>query len=169
MPRTPRAARSGPAGAIVRPAKNNQTKTIRTSGKRWSDRAEAVFLETIAATANITAAAEAAGFSTTAVYKRRLNEPGFAARWQAALELGYTRLECLVIETGAATLAGEPLAGDHPIPRASFAEVLNLLRLHRAGVRGGRPQRYDWRREEVDIEVVRAEVLRKLEVMKRCS
>ena len=71
MPRTPRAARSGPAGAIVRPAKNNQTKTIRTSGKRWSDRAEAVFLETIAATANITAAAEAAGFSTTAVYKRR--------------------------------------------------------------------------------------------------
>ena len=56
-----------------------------------------------------------------------------------------------------------------PDPRASFAEVLNLLRLHRAGVRGGRPQRYDWRREEVDIEVVRAEVLRKLEVMKRCS
>jgi hypothetical protein len=169
MPRIPPAARSGPAGAIVRPAKNRQTKLIRTGGKRWSASAEAMFLEALAASANITAAAEAAGFSTTAIYQRRLNEPGFAARWAEALEVGYTRIECLAIETGAASLAGQPLKGDHPIPRATFAEVLNLLKLHRAKVRGGRPQRYDWRRQEVDIEVVRAEVIRRLAVMGRGS
>ena len=45
------------------------------------------------------------------------------------------------------------------------ADVLNLLRLHRAGVRGGRPQRYAWRAQEPDIEEVRAEVLRRLAVM----
>ena len=77
MSRNPPAARSGPAGAIVRPARNNQTKLIRTRGKRWSAQAEAVFLETLAATANVSAAADAAGFSTVAIYNRRMKEPNF--------------------------------------------------------------------------------------------
>lgn len=165
MPRQTPAATSGTVPVRIRRAVNRQTKLVRPSDKRWSDRAEATFLETLAATANVTAAAEAAGFSTTAIYKRRLNEPGFAARWAQAMDVGYTRLECLAIETGTSTLEGKPLAADHPLPRATFAEVLNLLRLHRAEVRGGRPQRYDWRAQEPDIEEVRAEVLRRLEVM----
>ena len=169
MPRTPRPARSGPAGALVRPAKNHQTKLIRTRGKRWSDRAEAEFLATLAASANITAAAEAAGFSTTAIYKRRLREPAFAARWAEAMELGYTRLECLAIEAGAATLGGTPLDPARPLPAMTVADVLNLLKLHRAAVKGGRPQRYAWRAQEPDIEEVRAEVLRRLAVMGRDS
>ncbi|HVR92128.1 MAG TPA: hypothetical protein VHG29_13690 [Novosphingobium sp.] len=160
-------ADDAPDGTSIRRAINRQTKVIRTRGKRWSARAEACFLETLAATANVSAAAEAAGFSTTAIYKRRMNEPGFAARWAQALDVGYARLECLVIETGTSTLEGAPLAGDHPIPRATFAEVLNLLRLHRFEARGGRPQRYDWRAREPDIEEVRAEVLRRLEAMGR--
>ncbi len=154
-----------PDGATIRRAINRQTKVIRTRGKRWSARAEALFLETLAATANVTAAAEAAGFSTTAIYKRRMNEPGFAARWAEAIEVGYTRLECLAILTGTSTLEGTQLAADHPLPRMTVSEVINLLRLHRAGARGGRPQRYDWRAREVDIEVVGAEVIRRLAVM----
>ena len=47
------------------------------------------------------------------------------------------------------------------------ADALNLLRLHRAEVKGGHPQLYGWRRSEPDIEAVRAEVMRKLEAMAR--
>ncbi len=81
------------------------------------------------------------------------------------MEVGYTRLECLAIEAGAAALSGTPLGAGAPLPPMTAADVLNLLRLHRAGVRGGRAQRYDWRRVEPDIEEVRAEVLRRLAVM----
>ena len=85
------------------------------------------------------------------------------------MEIGYTRLECLVLEAGTSTLEGKELATDHPVPRMTIPEALNLLRLHRAGVRGGRPQRYDWRAQEPDIEEVRAEVLRRLAVMGPCG
>ena len=156
---------TAPAEASIRRAINRQTKLIRTAGRRWSARAEAAFLETLAASANVTAAAEAAGFSTTAIYRRRLNDARFAARWAEAMEVGYTRLECLAIEAGAAALGGTPLGVGGPLPPMTAADVLNLLRLHRAGVRGGRAQRYDWRRAEPDIEEVRAEVLRRLAVM----
>ena len=79
--------------------------------------------------------------------------------------MGYTRLACQAIEAGAAALSGTPLGAGGPLPAMTAADVLNLLRLHRAGVRGGRPQRYAWRAQEPDIEEVRAEVLRRLAVM----
>jgi hypothetical protein len=41
-------------------------------------------------------------------------------------------------------------------------QAMNLFKLHRASVQGGKPQRYDWRRREPDIEDVRAEILRKV-------
>ena len=167
MSRKPNADRTGPPGAIVRYEKNRQTKLIRTRGKRWSDAAEERFLTKLAASANISAAAEEAGFSTTAIYKRRLRDPHFAARWAQALEVGYTRLECLAIEAGAATLSGAPLETGGALPPMTAADVLNLLRLHRAAVKGGSPQRYAWRAQEPDIEEVRAEVLRRVAVMGR--
>lgn len=162
-----RAARSGLPGACVRPAKNRQTKLVRTRGRRWSQGAQERFLAQLAASANITAAAEAAGFSTTAIYRRRLRDPAFAARWAEALEIGYTRLECLALEAGTAALGGAPLDPGGALPRMTAADVLNLLRLHRAQARGGPPQRYAWRAQEPDIEEVRAEVLRRLEAMGR--
>jgi hypothetical protein len=162
--RTPAAA---PAEPSIRRAINRQTKLIRTRGARWSQAAEARFLETLAASANVTAAAQAAGFSTTAIYKRRLNDARFAARWAEAMEVGYTRLECLAIEAGAAALAGTPLDAGGPLPRMTAADVLNLLRLHRAAVKGGPAQRYAWRAQEPDIEEVRAEVLRRVAVLGR--
>ena len=165
----PEPAPTAPGGAhiTVRRAINCQTKLIRTRGKRWSLAAEENFLAHLAASANITASAEVAGFSTTAIYKRRLREPGFAARWAEAMDVGYTRLECLALEAGAATLAGTPLDSGRPLPPMTAADVLNLLKLHRAQAKGGRPQRYAWRAHEPDIEELRAEVLRRVAVMGR--
>ena len=165
MSRKPPAQRCGPSGVTLRHERGAKSKLVRTTGKRWSDAAEARFLEVLAASANVSAAAEAAGFSTTAIYVRRLNQPQFAARWAQAMEVGYTRLECLALAAGTSALEGVPFAADHPMPDVTMADVLNLLKLHRVQVRGGAEQRYGWRRQEPGIEEVRAEVLRKVAVM----
>src|SRR3954454_14815959 len=44
----------------------------RVNGARWNQAAERRFFATLAATANVTTAADAVGFSTTAIYARRL-------------------------------------------------------------------------------------------------
>ena len=55
----------------------------RAGAERWSKRKERIFFEELAATANITRAAEAAGVSTNAVHARRLKHRLFAAKWAA--------------------------------------------------------------------------------------
>jgi hypothetical protein len=44
---------------------------------------------------------------------------------------------------------------------------MNLLKLHRAAVHGGKPQRYDWRAQEPDIEEVKAEILRRVTMVRK--
>jgi len=152
---------------VVRQAKNRGTKIVRTTGKRWSQAAERAFLEELAATANVRAAAATAGFSTTAIYKRRMRWPGFAEAWDEALEQGYVRIETMLVERATDSLSGEPIAGDRPVPAMTVAEAMNLLRLHRASVRGGAPQRYDARAKAPDFDEVRASILRKIEAIER--
>lgn len=155
--------------AVVRQAINGNTKIIRTTGARWSQAAERVFLEELAATANVTAAAEAAGFSTTAIYNRRKRWPGFAEEWDACLEQGYVRIETMLIEVATDSLRREPIAGDREAPPMSIADAMNLLKLHRASVRGGAAQRYDARAKAPDFEAVRASILRKIEAIERAD
>lgn len=154
-------------GRVVRQARNRKTQVIRTSGKRWSQEAERRFLEELAATANVRAAAEAAGFSTTAIYQRRMRWPGFAAEWQACLEQGYARIEAQLVELATDSLRREPVTGAAAGKAMSVAEMMNLLKLHRASVKGGAPQRYDARALPPDTEAVRASILRKIDAIER--
>lgn len=154
-------------GRVVRQARNRKTQVIRTGGKRWSQAAEQRFLEELAATANVRAAAEAAGFSTTAIYQRRMRWPGFAAEWQACLEQGYARIEAQLVALATDSLRREPVTGEAAGKAMSVAEMMNLLKLHRASVKGGAPQRYDARALPPDIEAVRASILRKIDAIER--
>jgi hypothetical protein len=154
-------------GRIIREAKNGNTKVIRTTGKRWSDKAEAVFLAELAATCNVKAAAAAAGFSTVAIYNRRAKWPGFREAWDAAIDQGYARIEALLIENATDSLAGAPAIEERPVPPMSVADALNVLRLHRASARGGAGQRYDARAKPPDMEKVRASILRKIDAIER--
>jgi hypothetical protein len=153
----------------VRQAINGKTKVIRTTGARWSQAAERVFLEELAATCNVTAASAAAGFSTTAIYKRRMRWPGFAEAWDEALEQGYVRIETMLVEAATDSLSRQPIAGDREAPAMSVDQAMNLLRLHRASVRGGAAQRYDARAKAADVEAVRASILRKIEAIERAD
>lgn len=165
-------------GRVVRPARNGGTKVIRiSSNARWSDAAEERFLGTLAETCNVTAAAQAAGFSNTAVYKRRARWPGFAAEWDAAVAQGYARLEARLVELATDSLrerdGGEGDAGNggrgSRDPIMTIAEATNLLRLHRASARGGAPQNFGWNRATPDPDAMRASILRKIEAMERAG
>lgn len=178
MPETPMPPPRAPRGTIVRAPGKGRAQVIRSSGKRWTDRAEDVFLAHLATTANVRASAAVAGFSATTLYKRRMAWPGFAARWNTALEQGYVRIEALLIERATATLSGDigvggkdgPPVGEDIVltgPAMTVAEAMNMLKLHRAAVRGGPPQRYkDWS-APLDLDAIRASIHRKIDAIVR--
>ena len=99
------AKRRAPSGAGVLVGKDGP-QVIRGTGKRWSEEAEAVFLDHLAASCNVTVSAKEAGFSPEAIYRRRRNDPAFAQRWQAALEQGYARIEALLVQRATEALEG---------------------------------------------------------------
>lgn len=119
----------GPSGSEIRIFRDGQPKRHFTDGARWSDEAGEVFLNALAASSNVTASAEA-GFSPTAVYRRRRLDTGFAAKWEAAKAQGYARLELAMVHAAIATMEGTALDADNPITQMSASDVLNLLRLH---------------------------------------
>lgn len=173
------AAGSAAERVVVRDQRG-KLQAERRGGHRWSAKAEAVFLAQLEATCNVMASAAAAGFSTTAVYRRRQSYAAFRAAWEAALDTGYARLEMALVCAATNLLepappseredsgeSGTGAGGALPFGGMTAREALQVLRLHRYGVRGGSPQRFGWRAKPVDPEAVRAEILRKLDVVER--
>jgi hypothetical protein len=150
----------------VRASKAGRPCVVRAGPGRWCAEAERAFLDELAASVNVRAAAQAAGVSKQAAYARRRQWPAFAAAWDAARADGWLRLELLLLETATATLEPEPEPGAATVegPAMSVEQALQLW-FHRPGARegagrGGRG--HAWRRQEPDIEAVRAEVLRRV-------
>ena len=107
-----------------------------------------------------------------AAYNRRRQWPAFAEAWAEALAEGYVRIETLLIHAATTTLDPEPSPeetrqNDYAAPIMSVELAMKLWLAHRASQQGGKPQRYGWRRQEPDIEDVRAEILRKVEAIER--
>lgn len=69
-------------------AEVRQGKRVRRP-QNWRER----FLEQLAQSSNVAAAARAGGIDVSTAYKTRRNEKAFAAAWQEALCLGYEALE----------------------------------------------------------------------------
>lgn len=154
-----------PTGHVIRVGRGCKPQIIDT-GKRWNDAAEERFLTTLAATCNVGRSAVAAGFSTTAIYTRRLREPGFAARWAEALQVGYMRLELALVEQATTSLGAGTIDYDHPIPKMSMSEAMMLLRLNREKAQGG-AHRFNPRTRLPDIETVTAELVQNIRAMRR--
>jgi hypothetical protein len=152
---------------VVRAGNGRRAVVARARLRQWTPRVEARFLGVLAATANVKLACAAAGLSVTSAYARRDKWPGFAARWKAALETGYVRLEFAMIEN--VCNAFEPQVDfepDLPMPPMCFDDAIQLLRLHRYAVRGsGRPLR-EWKRLP-PMEEIRASIHRKIDAIVR--
>lgn len=137
---------------------------IRTTGQRWSEEAEDRFLDTLAASCNVSAAAEAAGFTRFTCYKHRRRDPGFAKRWDAALEQGAARIRALLLQRAIEALEGFAPDQDTPIPNMTVKEALAVLAAHDRRLSGGPRSRREWARPR-SLDEMRDSILRKLEAI----
>lgn len=169
------ASRDGhpPAGArhanglktVITRTKKRQPQIARAHKGKWTPGAEKRFLDHLAATANVTAAAREAGFARHSIYARRLKWPAFREQWDAALESGYARLEMALVMNASNFLDPVEADLDQPIPGMTIAEAVNILKLHRAAAKGGHAQGYGWRRQPTDVEALKAEIVRKARLL----
>lgn len=159
--------RGAPKGSRVRVGPTGQTQRVRTAGWQWSDEAEAIFFEALAASCNVTLAASEAGFSTPTVYRLRQKSPEFAERWQAALEHGYARLELEVLGVAVDSLTDAAFDNNRPIPRMTIDQVMNVLRAHRNEVRGDGKAGPGRTAPQRKLHEVRASIIRKIEAIER--
>lgn len=92
------------------------------------------FIEALAATSNVSAAAAAAGLDTGAIYKLRRSDPDFERRWYAALAEGYDNLEMeLLCRLRAGETPDRPKDGAAQ-PKFDTATALRCLAAHRESV-----------------------------------
>ncbi len=157
---------AGPAGSAIRYGKDG-LKVIRSTGARWTDEAERIFLDQLAASCNVMRSAEAAGFRVESIYKRRREDPVFAQRWQAALEQGYARIEMALVRRAADAMEGLAPDPDTPIPEMTTEQALKVLSRHRATVEGRELGRR-WARPR-SLDEVRESILIKLEAIAPAS
>lgn len=110
-------------------------RSVRVGVGRFGKAARAAFLDELAATGSVARAAEACGFSTTALYRRRVKEKDFAEAWDAALQVGKARLEDLLMEAAQRQFDPDALPLGEGAPRVSTREALDILK-HGGAKRG---------------------------------
>jgi len=139
---------------------------VRAGEGRWSDEAEEVFLAHLAATANVRAAARAAGFSTAALYQRRLRDPAFAGRWDEAKGQGAERIDLLLIEAAERSLDPGVCEAAEALPKPTIGEAIQIARMMRVEAAPGRRGAAAPRRTR-SAEEARAEILTRIEAIER--
>lgn len=118
----------GPDEVDIRPNANRilQARPVRRA--TFDDRRKRLFLDHFAGTADVTAAADAAGVSVSAVTRHRRTDPEFAAGCEEALAICYAALEAEAVRQRLAAQrdfrAGIVPKGELP---CEFDRVLRLL------------------------------------------
>jgi len=123
-------------------------KAEKARREHWRD----VFLDALAETSNVTAAAAAAGATTSLAYRFRRSDPAFAAQWRRALREGYDNLEL--------ELLGH-LRDPQPDRKMEVGAAVRLLAAHRATVERERALE-----EEEDPASVRASIDRFIDAIR---
>ena len=158
---------------LITLAKKGGLSNRRLAQARLMDDVQLVKLfDVLAASANVTLAARAAGASMAGFYKRRARDDAFRARWEEALECGLARVEMALV--GAACRMFDPSGmadGDHdaidPLidagPAVSVDDALRILAM------GRRPDktRKKWMPRVKTIDEVGASILWKIANIRR--
>lgn len=157
----------GEGNMFIRQSRKKRPQRQKTGGAMWSEAAEEQFFDLLAATANVSLACGETGFTTPTVYRLRRMRPDFAARWAAALDQGYARLEMTLVETANASIDQQAFTEPRAIPRMTVEQAMNVLRAHRNEITGtgtgrGGPGRRARRRT---LDEVRESILRKIEAI----
>jgi hypothetical protein len=108
--------------------------------ERWTIERQTRFLTELAATANVSASARAAGMSEACVYRLRQRSPEFREAWSLALREGYEKLELMLLDRALNGVEKPVWYGGKQvgsITEYSDRLALTLIAAHRASVRGG--------------------------------
>jgi hypothetical protein len=161
-----RARAKRPAGSIARAGKDGP-QLVRSRGARWTDEAEDIFLDRLAASNNATWAAEQCGFSREAIYARARRDPGFSERMAAARAHGYARVDELLARSAEDFLAGRAPDPLSPFPAMTVQDAIAILKLHRAVQTGEGGRCPAWPARPRSLDEVRGSILKKLSAIAR--
>lgn len=150
-----------------RASRDGGTETVRCGEGRQSPSTDATFFAHLAAGQGVRRAAAAAGFSTNALYARRMIDPQFAAQWEAAKDQCVARNDMLLIDSVPRTLDPDITDTAESLAKPTIGEAIQIQRLYRrrdepaAGGRRGRgpPER--------SFEQACASILEKIEAIER--
>jgi hypothetical protein len=117
-----------------------QLRAVRKDG--WTAERRRIFMETLAATCNVSEAARTAGMNLSSAYYQKRRDPGFAREWAQALNIGYAELEALLLrqalfgtEEEEVTLDAEGMVKSRKVKRGHPNAVgVRLLVQHRREV-----------------------------------
>ena len=125
--RKPRPGR-GPE-LVLRTGKNG-SQLVRAAPERWSAEIEAAFRATLRRTGCVSAAADACGLSTNALYYRRDKYPVFAADWAADLAHARATIPALLAAAAIAVLDPE-IAG--ALPPVNVDQAIKIAQMKSGG------------------------------------
>ncbi|TGX54750.1 hypothetical protein E5A73_04650 [Sphingomonas gei] len=134
------------------------------------------FLDALALTCNVHAAAAYAGVDRTTPYNWRRHDPEFLEQWRDAVWAGFDRLETMVLEAGGAGLPLEVAPGDadrveadapNAPPSFDFDKAMAVLRLYREKRHGSAPQRGRAPRQYPTREETNAALIKALTAAKK--
>ena len=139
---------------------------MRAQGKRdWNSEKEEAYVNALAETCNYTAAAAAAGVSTSSAWKRRKTNAKFRASCREAVAAGYQRLELALLDralNGSEKIVTRKDGSEERVREYPNAVALTLLRLHRETA-----AEVENEPEPVDIEEVRERLFNKLQRLRK--
>lgn len=160
----PQESDTGVAGSAVWPGRDGPRR-VDSLGRRWTDEAEQLFLDELGASANVARAVQATGFCSATVYRRRRGDAGFDRRWREALAQGFDRLETLLLQRATEALEGRLPDPEHPIPAMTIAEIIRILQMHRAEVRGVGPKAAGGHARPASLDERRHSIIARLEAI----
>ena len=153
----------------IRSGKSGKTCVMATGEGRWNEEVEAQFFAVLAATGNVKVAARAIGMSTTALYNRRKLWPAFDTRWDEVVTLATQQLALRLLTTATNLLDPSELRLPDTSPDTEPMSVDQAIRVAQL-YEGRRPKngslkRHDPKRAPVDVEAVKAEIIRKANLL----
>lgn len=161
---------------VVRRGKSGRLQIVTVGKTRWSARVEDGFIARLRETGNVTEAARAIGFCANHAWTRRRQWPGFARRWEDALEESTIEVEfqlALYSNTIATARAKAKAKADaeepgRPAPPADPEFALKFLKWREEKKAGrGRRGRGDLGPRPPTIEEVTEKIVQRVEAIKR--
>lgn len=127
------------------------------------------FLTTLAATCNVSRAIAASGKAGTSVYRARRRDPEFAAQWQAALEVGYARLEAALVRRALEVVDGFAVIEDEEtVGKMTVAQAIDVMDRHRKSVAAGAAKTVrTTARQAATAEDTDRAILKRIAILKR--